>query len=162
MCVLVTDMLDYMPAGRGEVKASPALAHKLRLFFSSSTGLCLAIYLAVPKRSQFIVLQLVAGENDRYSLDHIFNTVYDTGRDQYSKRGVLHLLDVYSQVCVFLLEQETLVDLVLTATDIWAVWLDNDNQTVVKYISFEQWVIEFDSNWINLSRDKNEFKCLKV
>ncbi len=66
------------------------------------------------------------------------NTVYDTGRDQYSKRGVLHLLDVYSQVCVFVLEQETLVDLVLTATDIWAVWLDNDNQTVVKYISFEQ------------------------
>ncbi len=77
MCVLVTDMLDYMPAGRGEVKASPALAHKLRLFFSSSTGLCLAIYLAVPKRSQFIVLQLVAGENDRYSLDHI-STLFTT------------------------------------------------------------------------------------
>ncbi len=71
MCLLVTDMLDYMPAGRGEVKASPAQAHKLRLFFSSSVGLCLAIYLAVPKGSQFIVLQLVASENDRYSLDHI-------------------------------------------------------------------------------------------
>uniref|UniRef100_A0A673IUA0 Nuclear pore complex protein Nup160-like n=1 Tax=Sinocyclocheilus rhinocerous TaxID=307959 RepID=A0A673IUA0_9TELE len=110
MCLLVTDMLEYMPAGRGEVKASPALAHKLRLFFSSSIGLCLAIYLAVPKRSQFCVLQLVASENNRYSLDHI-STLFTT--------------------------QETLVDFVLTATDIWAVWLDNDNQTVVKYISFE-------------------------
>ncbi|RXN36925.1 nuclear pore complex Nup160 [Labeo rohita] len=110
MCLLVTDMLDYMPVGRGEVKASPAQAHKLRLFFSSSTGLCLAIYLAVPERSQFCVLQLVANENNRYSLDHI-STLFST--------------------------QETLVDFVLTATDIWAVWLDNDNQTVVKYISFE-------------------------
>uniref|UniRef100_A0A673IC20 Nucleoporin 160 n=1 Tax=Sinocyclocheilus rhinocerous TaxID=307959 RepID=A0A673IC20_9TELE len=110
MCLLVTDMLEYMPAGRGEVKASPALAHKLRLFFSSSTGLCLAIYLAVPKRSQFCVLQLVASENNRYSLDHI-STLFTT--------------------------QETLVDFVLTASDIWAVWLDNDDQTVVKYISFE-------------------------
>uniref|UniRef100_A0A8C1TAJ8 Nucleoporin 160 n=1 Tax=Cyprinus carpio TaxID=7962 RepID=A0A8C1TAJ8_CYPCA len=110
MCLLVTDMLDYMPAGRGEVKASPAQAHKLRLFFSSSIGLCLAIYLAVPKRSQFCVLQLVASENNRYSLDHI-STLFST--------------------------QETLVDFVLTATDIWAVWLDNDNQTVAKYISFE-------------------------
>uniref|UniRef100_A0A8C2GS27 Nucleoporin 160 n=1 Tax=Cyprinus carpio TaxID=7962 RepID=A0A8C2GS27_CYPCA len=110
MCLLVTDMLDYMPAGRGEVKASPAQAHKLRLFFSSSIGLCLAIYLAVPKRSQFCVLQLVASENNRYSLDHI-STQFTT--------------------------QETLVDFVLTASDIWAVWLDNDNQTVVKYISFE-------------------------
>uniref|UniRef100_A0A8C1LAC8 Nucleoporin 160 n=1 Tax=Cyprinus carpio TaxID=7962 RepID=A0A8C1LAC8_CYPCA len=110
MCLLVTDMLDYMPAGRGEVKASPAQAHKLRLFFSSSTGLCLAIYLAVPKGSQFCVLQLVASENNRYSLDHI-STQFTT--------------------------QETLVDFVLTASDIWAVWLDNDNQTVVKYISFE-------------------------
>lgn len=77
MCLLVTDMLEYMPVGRGDVKASPAQAHKLRLFFSSSTGLCLAIYLAVPKRSQFCVLQLVANENNRYSLDHI-STLFST------------------------------------------------------------------------------------
>ncbi|XP_056307658.1 nuclear pore complex protein Nup160-like [Danio aesculapii] len=110
MCVLVTDMLDFLPVGRGEVKASPAQAHKLRLFFSSSTGLCVAVYLSVPKRSQFCVLQLVANESGRYSLDHI-STLFST--------------------------QETLVDFVLTATDIWALWLDNDNQTVAKYISFE-------------------------
>ncbi|XP_056108033.1 nuclear pore complex protein Nup160 isoform X1 [Rhinichthys klamathensis goyatoka] len=110
MCLLVTDMLEYMPVGRGDVKVSPAQAHKLRLFFSSSIGLCLAVYLAVPKRSQFCVLQLVANENNRYSLDHI-STLFST--------------------------QETVVDFVLTATDIWAVWLDNDNQTMVKYISFE-------------------------
>ncbi|KTF73989.1 hypothetical protein cypCar_00024315 [Cyprinus carpio] len=54
--------------------------------------------------------KLVASENNRYSLDHI-STQFTT--------------------------QETLVDFVLTASDIWAVWLDNDNQTVVKYISFE-------------------------
>ncbi|XP_039512656.1 nuclear pore complex protein Nup160 isoform X2 [Pimephales promelas] len=110
MCLLVTDMLEYMPVGRGDVKVSPAQAHKLRIFFSSSIGLCLAVYLAVPKRSQFCVLQLVANENNRYSLDHI-STLFST--------------------------QETVVDFVLTATDIWAVWLDNDNQTMVKYISFE-------------------------
>lgn len=77
MCLLVTDMLEYMPVGRGDVKVSPAQAHKLRLFFSSSIGLCLAVYLAVPKRSQFCVLQLVANENNRYSLDHI-STLFST------------------------------------------------------------------------------------
>ncbi|XP_051547988.1 nuclear pore complex protein Nup160 isoform X1 [Myxocyprinus asiaticus] len=110
MCVLVADMLEYMPVGRAEVKGSPAQAHKIRLFFSSSTGLYLTVYLAVPKRSQFCVLQLVANENNRYSLDHI-STLFST--------------------------QETLVDFILTASDIWALWLDNDNQTVVKYINFE-------------------------
>lgn len=44
---------------------------------------------------------------------------------------------VLIMICVCV-KQETVVDFVLTATDIWAVWLDNDNQTVVKYISFEQ------------------------
>ncbi|XP_057184920.1 nuclear pore complex protein Nup160 isoform X1 [Triplophysa rosa] len=110
MCLLVTDMLEYMPVGRGEMKNSPGQAHKLRLCFTSATGLCLAVYLAVPKRSQFCVLQLVANENSQYSLDHI-STLFST--------------------------QETLVDFVLTATDVWGLWLDDDNQTVVKYISFE-------------------------
>ncbi|XP_056595855.1 nuclear pore complex protein Nup160 isoform X2 [Triplophysa dalaica] len=110
MCLLVTDMLEYMPVGSGEMRNSPGQAHKLRLCFTSTTGLCLAVYLAVPNRSQFCVLQLVANENSRYSLDHI-STLFST--------------------------QETLVDFVLTATDVWGLWLDDDNQTVVKYISFE-------------------------
>ncbi|GAA6080643.1 nuclear pore complex protein Nup160, partial [Tachysurus ichikawai] len=32
---------------------------------------------------------------------------------------------------------ESLVDFVLTSTDIWGLWVDDDNQTVVKYINFE-------------------------
>lgn len=77
MCLLVTDMLEYMPVGSGEMRNSPGQAHKLRLCFTSTTGLCLAVYLAVPKRSQFCVLQLVANENSRYSLDHI-STLFST------------------------------------------------------------------------------------
>nr|XP_055048716.1 nuclear pore complex protein Nup160 [Misgurnus anguillicaudatus] len=110
MCLLVTDMSDYMPVGRVEMKSSPAQSHKLRLCFTSSIGLCLAVYLAVPNRSQFCVLQLVANENGRYSLDHI---------------------------STLLSKEDTLVDFVLTATDVWALLLDSDNQTVVKYINFE-------------------------
>lgn len=69
VCLMETDMLEYMPACRG-VKRSSGQGHRLRLAFSS-TGLCLAIYLAVPSRGQFTVLQLVATDNNRYSLDHI-------------------------------------------------------------------------------------------
>lgn len=39
---------------------------------------------------------------------------------------------------MFCLFQETLVDFALTSTDIWGLWLDDDNQTVVKYINFDQ------------------------
>ncbi|CAB1313483.1 unnamed protein product [Coregonus sp. 'balchen'] len=109
VCLMETDMLEYMPACRG-VKGSPGQGHRLRLAFSSSTGLCLAIYLAVPSRGQFTVLQLVATDNNRYSLDHI-SSLFAT--------------------------QETLVDFALTSTDIWGLWLDDTNQTVVKYINFE-------------------------
>ncbi|OWK17672.1 hypothetical protein Celaphus_00009393 [Cervus elaphus hippelaphus] len=35
--------------------------------------------------------------------------------------------------------QETLIDFALTSTDIWALWHDAENQTVVKYINFEQY-----------------------
>ncbi|CDQ65309.1 unnamed protein product [Oncorhynchus mykiss] len=90
-------------------RRSPGQGHRLRLTFSS-TGLCLAIYLAVPSRGQFTVLQLVATDNNRYSLDHI-SSLFAT--------------------------QETLVDFALTSTDIWGLWLDDTNQTVVKYINFE-------------------------
>ncbi|XP_049929502.1 nuclear pore complex protein Nup160 [Epinephelus moara] len=108
-CLLEADMLEYMPACRG-VKRLSGQGHRLRLAFSSNTGLCLCVYLAVPQRGQFTVLQLVATDNNRYSLDHI-SSVFTT--------------------------QETLVDFALTSTDIWGVWVDDSNSTVVKYINFE-------------------------
>uniref|UniRef100_A0A3P9DEK1 Nucleoporin 160 n=2 Tax=Haplochromini TaxID=319058 RepID=A0A3P9DEK1_9CICH len=108
-CLLEADMLEYMPACKG-VKRLPGHGHRLRLAFSSTTGLCVCVYLAVPQRGQFTVLQLVATDNNRYSLEHI-STLFST--------------------------QETLVDFTLTSSDIWALWLDESNATVVKYISFE-------------------------
>lgn len=69
-CLLEADMLEYMPACKG-VKRLAGQGHRLRLAFSSTTGLCLAVYLAVPQRGQFTVLQLVITDNNRYSLDHI-------------------------------------------------------------------------------------------
>ncbi|XP_070763459.1 nuclear pore complex protein Nup160 [Enoplosus armatus] len=108
-CLLEADMLEYMPACKG-VKRLAGQGHRLRLAFSSTTGLCLCVYLAVPQRGQFTVLQLVATDNNRYSLDHI-SSLFTT--------------------------QETLVDFALTSTDIWAVWVDDSNATVVKYINFE-------------------------
>uniref|UniRef100_A0A674CRL3 Nucleoporin 160 n=1 Tax=Salmo trutta TaxID=8032 RepID=A0A674CRL3_SALTR len=114
-CLMEADMLEYMPACRGVTRSS-GQGHRLRLTFSS-TGLCLAIYLAVPSRGQFTVLQLVATDNNRYSLDHI-SSLFAT--------------------------QETLVDFALTSTDIWGLWLDDTNQTVVKYINFEHSVTEFE------------------
>ncbi|MGH0156474.1 UNVERIFIED_CONTAM: hypothetical protein FKN15_006200, partial [Acipenser sinensis] len=83
MCLMVADMMEYMPVNR-DVKHSSGQGHKLRLSFSPSTGLCLGVYLAVPKRGQ-----------------------------------------------------ETLIDFSLTSTDVWALWQDDENQTIVKYINFE-------------------------
>lgn len=68
-CLLEADMLEYMPACKG-VRRLAGQGHRLRLAFSSTTGLCLCVYLAVPQRGQFTVLQLVATDN-RYSFDHI-------------------------------------------------------------------------------------------
>jgi len=34
--------------------------------------------------------------------------------------------------------QEALVDFALTSSDVWALWVDDANATVVKHISFEQ------------------------
>uniref|UniRef100_H3D8B1 Nucleoporin 160 n=1 Tax=Tetraodon nigroviridis TaxID=99883 RepID=H3D8B1_TETNG len=107
-CLLEADMLEYMPACKG-VRRLVGQGHRLRLAFSSTTGLCLCVYLAVPQRGQFTVLQLVATDN-RYSFDHI-SSLFTT--------------------------QETLVDFVLTSSDIWGVWVDDSNTTVVKYINFE-------------------------
>lgn len=69
-------MLEYMPACKG-VKRLPGHGHRLRLAFSSTTGLCVCVYLAVPQRGQFTVLQLVATDNNRYSLEHI-STLFST------------------------------------------------------------------------------------
>ncbi|RXM33300.1 Nuclear pore complex protein Nup160 [Acipenser ruthenus] len=109
MCLMVADMMEYMPVNR-DVKHSTGQGHKLRLSFSPSTGLCLGVYLAVPKRGQFCVFQLVSTESNRYSLDHI-SSLFAT--------------------------QETLIDFSLTSTDVWALWQDDENQTIVKYINFE-------------------------
>ncbi|KAM7003163.1 LOW QUALITY PROTEIN: nuclear pore complex protein Nup160 [Tautogolabrus adspersus] len=108
-CLLEADMLDYMPACRG-VKRLSGQGHRLRLAYSPSTGLCVCVYLSVPQRGQFTVLQLIATDNQRYSLDHI-STLFSS--------------------------QETLVDFLLTSSDIWAVWVDESNSSVVKYINFE-------------------------
>uniref|UniRef100_A0A3B5R5G7 Nucleoporin 160 n=1 Tax=Xiphophorus maculatus TaxID=8083 RepID=A0A3B5R5G7_XIPMA len=108
-CLLEADMLEYMPACKG-VRRLSGQGHRLRLAFSSRTGLCLCVHLAVPQRGQFIVLQLVATDNNRYSLEHI-SSLFST--------------------------QETLVDFALTPTDVWALWVDESNSAVVKYINFE-------------------------
>nr|XP_015820477.2 nuclear pore complex protein Nup160 [Nothobranchius furzeri] len=108
-CLLETDMLEFMPACKG-VRRLLAQGNWLRLAYSSRTGLCLCVYLAVPQRGQFIVLQLVGTDNNRYSFEHI-SSLFST--------------------------QEVLVDFALTSSDIWALWMDQSNNTVVKYINFE-------------------------
>uniref|UniRef100_A0AAQ5ZZR4 Nucleoporin 160 n=1 Tax=Amphiprion ocellaris TaxID=80972 RepID=A0AAQ5ZZR4_AMPOC len=108
-CLLEADMLEYLPSCKG-VRRLSGQGHRLRLAFSSTTGLCLGVYLAVPQRGQFTVLQLVATDNNRYSLEHISS---------------------------LLSTQETLVDFTLTSSDVWALWVDESNITVVKYINFE-------------------------
>ncbi|KAM4554114.1 nuclear pore complex protein Nup160 [Fundulus diaphanus] len=108
-CLLEADMLEYMPACKG-VRRLSGQGHRLRLAFSPRTGLCLCVYLAVPQRGQFIVLQLVGTDNSRYSLEHI-SSLFST--------------------------QEALVDFTLTPTDVWALWEDESNSALVKYINFE-------------------------
>lgn len=63
-------MLKYMSVCKG-VRRLSAQGHRLKLAFSSRTGLCLCVYLAAPQRGQFIVLQLVGTDNNHYSLEHI-------------------------------------------------------------------------------------------
>ncbi|XP_037539262.1 nuclear pore complex protein Nup160 [Nematolebias whitei] len=108
-CLLEADMLKYMPVCKG-VRRLSGQGHRLKLAFSSRTGLCLCVYLAVPQRGQFIVLQLVGTDNNHYSLEHI-SSLFST--------------------------HETLVDFTLTPSDVWALWVDESNNTLVKYINFE-------------------------
>lgn len=109
MCLMVADMLEYVPVNK-DLRLTAGTGHKLRLAYSPSMGLYLGIYMHAPKRGQFCVFQLVSTENNRYSLDHISS---------------------------LFTSQETLVDFALTSTDIWALWHDAENQTIVKYINFE-------------------------
>uniref|UniRef100_A0A8C5TIX1 Nucleoporin 160 n=1 Tax=Malurus cyaneus samueli TaxID=2593467 RepID=A0A8C5TIX1_9PASS len=110
MCLMVADLLEFMPVSR-DLRLAAGTGHRLRLAFSQSLGLYLAVYMHAPKRGQFCVFQLVSTESNRYSLDHISS--------------------LFSS-------QETLVDFALTSAEIWALWHNEESQTVVKYINFEQ------------------------
>uniref|UniRef100_H3BIC0 Nucleoporin 160 n=1 Tax=Latimeria chalumnae TaxID=7897 RepID=H3BIC0_LATCH len=109
LCLMVWDMLEYIPVNR-DLRHTLGSGHRLRLAFSPSTGLYLGVYLHAPRRGQFCVFQLVSVEQSRYSLDHI-SSLYAS--------------------------QEMLVDFALTPTDVWALWQDEENQTIVKYINFD-------------------------
>ncbi|KAM8939771.1 nuclear pore complex protein Nup160 [Pelodytes ibericus] len=111
MCLMVADMLEFVPV-TNELRQTAGNSHKLRLAHSNSLGLYLAVYLHTSRQGQFCVFQLVCAESNRYSLDHI-STIFAI--------------------------QETLVDFAFTlaSTDIWALWLDEENQTTVKHINFE-------------------------
>ncbi|PNJ68214.1 NUP160 isoform 1, partial [Pongo abelii] len=109
MCLMVADMLEYVPVKK-DLRLTAGTGHKLRLAYSPAMGLYLGIYMHAPKRGQFCIFQLVSTEGNRYSLDHISS---------------------------LFTSQETLIDFALTSTDIWALWHDAENQTVVKYINFE-------------------------
>ncbi|XP_054999227.1 nuclear pore complex protein Nup160 [Sorex araneus] len=109
MCLMVADMLEFVPVNK-DLRLTAGTGHKLRLAYSSSMGLCLGVYLHAPNRGQFCVFQLAGAENNRYSLDHISS---------------------------LFTSQETLIDFALNTTDIWALWHDAENHTVVKYINFE-------------------------
>ncbi|KAM5186257.1 nuclear pore complex protein Nup160 isoform 4-T4 [Callospermophilus lateralis] len=109
MCLMIADMLEYVPVNK-DLRLTAGTGHKMRLAYSPSMGLYLGIYMHAPKRGQFCIFQLVSTENNRYSLDHISS---------------------------LFTSQETLIDFALTSTDIWALWHDVENQTIVKYINFE-------------------------
>uniref|UniRef100_A0A452I230 Uncharacterized protein n=1 Tax=Gopherus agassizii TaxID=38772 RepID=A0A452I230_9SAUR len=110
MCLMVADLLEFVPVNK-DLRLAAGTGHRLRLAYSQSLGLYLGVYMHAPKRGQFCVFQLVSTESNRYSLDHISS---------------------------LFTSQETLVDFALTPAEIWALWHDDENQTIVKYINFEQ------------------------
>ncbi|XP_048709909.2 nuclear pore complex protein Nup160 isoform X3 [Caretta caretta] len=110
MCLMVADLLEFVPVNK-DLRLAAGMGHRLRLAYSQSLGLYLGVYMHAPKRGQFCVFQLVSTESNRYSLDHISS---------------------------LFTSQETLVDFALTPAEIWALWHDAENQTIVKYINFEQ------------------------
>uniref|UniRef100_A0A8C5QNX6 Nucleoporin 160 n=1 Tax=Leptobrachium leishanense TaxID=445787 RepID=A0A8C5QNX6_9ANUR len=111
MCLMVADMLEFVPISKA-VRQTSGTEHKLRLAHSTSLGLYLGVYLHTPRQGQFSVFQLVCAESNRYSLD-LVSSIFTN--------------------------QETLVDFTFTlaTTEIWALWLDDEKQTIVKQINFE-------------------------
>ncbi|XP_032213764.1 nuclear pore complex protein Nup160 [Mustela erminea] len=109
MCLMAADMLEYVPTFK-DLRLAAGTGHKLRLAYSPSMGLYIGVYMHAPKQGQFCIFQLVSTENNRYSLDHISS---------------------------LFTSQETLIDFAITSTDVWAMWHDAENQTVVKYINYE-------------------------
>ncbi|XP_068117185.1 nuclear pore complex protein Nup160 isoform X2 [Hyperolius riggenbachi] len=111
MCLMVSDMLAFVPFNT-DMRQAPGIGHKLRLAHSTSIGLYLGVYLHTPRQGQFCIFQVVTTEANRYSLDRISS--------------------IFSN-------QETLVDFTFTlaSNEIWALWLDDENQTMVKHINFE-------------------------
>lgn len=75
--MLASDVLDYVPVGRAELRSSVGVSHRLRVCVSGSEGVCVCVYIAAPHRSQFCVLQLGSSSSTRYSLEHI-STIYST------------------------------------------------------------------------------------
>nr|XP_060628620.1 nuclear pore complex protein Nup160 [Anolis sagrei ordinatus] len=110
MCLMVADMLEFVPVNK-DLRVAAGTGHKLQLAYSETLGLYIGVYLHAPKQGQFCVFQLVSTESHRYSLDHISS---------------------------LFTSQETLIDFTLTTCEIWALWHDDENQTTVKYINFEQ------------------------
>ncbi|KAG8431550.1 hypothetical protein GDO86_018318 [Hymenochirus boettgeri] len=111
MCLMVADMLEFVPVSK-EIRQTAGSGHKLRLAFSSTSGLYLGVYLHTPRQGQFCMFQLVCAESNRYSLDHISSLFTN---------------------------QETLIDFnfTLATMEVWALWIDDENQTIVKHINFE-------------------------
>uniref|UniRef100_A0A803T0I3 Nucleoporin 160 n=1 Tax=Anolis carolinensis TaxID=28377 RepID=A0A803T0I3_ANOCA len=110
ICLMVADMLEFVPVNK-DLRLAAGTGHKLQLSYSETLGLYIGVYLHAPKQGQFCVFQLVSTESHRYSLDHISS---------------------------LFTSQETLIDFTLTTSEIWALWHDDENQTTVKYINFEQ------------------------
>ncbi|XP_057705577.1 nuclear pore complex protein Nup160 isoform X2 [Corythoichthys intestinalis] len=107
-CVLEADVRDYVPTSPN-VKWTTGGAHRLRLTPRAASSLRLAVYVAAPRGGQLVFLRLVpAGE--RFDL---------------------------RCVSTLFCHQETLVDFALTSSDVWALWLDEANGTVLKHANFE-------------------------
>ncbi|XP_077588676.1 nuclear pore complex protein Nup160 isoform X1 [Stigmatopora nigra] len=107
-CMLEADVRDYVPKSP-DVKWGAGGGHRLRLTPRSASGLRLAVYVASSLGGQLVFLRLVpAGER------------FDLRR-------------VSSLFC----HQETPLDFVLTATDVWALWQDDAHGSVLKHAHFE-------------------------
>lgn len=51
MCLMVADLLEFVPVSR-DLRLAAGTGHRLRLAFSQSLGLYLGVYLHAPKRGQ--------------------------------------------------------------------------------------------------------------